>query len=38
MYYNFVRIHKSLGVTLAMEAGVIDKPWDIEDIVRLVEI
>ena len=37
MYYNFCRIHGSLRVTPAMEAGVTDRLWDIEDIVRLVD-
>lgn len=37
MYYNFVRIHKTLRVTPAMEAGVADRLWDIADIVMLVE-
>ena len=37
MYYNFVRIHKSLRVTPAMEAGVTDRLWKIEDIVELLE-
>jgi len=37
MYYNFVRIHKSLRVTPAMEAGVTDRLWEIEDIVKLLE-
>ena len=37
MYYNFCRIHRSLRVTPAMEAGVTDKLWDIEDIVGLLE-
>jgi hypothetical protein len=37
MYYNFVRIHQSLGVTPAMEAGVADHVWDIEDIIRLAD-
>lgn len=36
-YYNFVRIHKSLRVTSAMAAGVSDRPWDIGDIVALIE-
>ncbi len=35
MHYNFVRIHQSLRVTPAMEAGVTDRLWDIEDIVIL---
>lgn len=37
MYYNFVRIHKTLRVTPAMAAGVADRLWDIGDIVALVE-
>lgn len=37
MYYNFVRIRSSIKVTPAMAAGVIDRLWEIEDIVALVE-
>ena len=37
MYYNFVRIHKSLRVTPAMVAGVTDHLWEIEDIVTPLE-
>ncbi len=37
MYYNFVRIHKTLRVTPAMAAGVTDRLWEIEDIAVLVE-
>ena len=38
MHYNFCRQHKSLdGVSPAMAAGVTDRLWDIEDIVRLVD-
>ncbi|MCA1838344.1 MAG: DDE-type integrase/transposase/recombinase [Actinobacteria bacterium] len=37
MYYNFVRIHKSLRVTPAMAAGVSDRLWEIGDIVALIE-
>ena len=37
MFYNFVCIHKTLRVTPAMEAGVIDRLWEIEDIVRLAD-
>jgi hypothetical protein len=36
MYYDFVRIHKTLRVTPAMEAGVANKLWTVEDIARLV--
>jgi len=37
MYYNFVRIHKTLRMTPAMAAGVTDRLWEIGDIVALVE-
>lgn len=37
MYYNFVRIHKTLRMTPAMAAGVTDRLWEISDIVALVE-
>ena len=38
MFYNFCRQHKSLGgISPAMAAGVTDRLWDIEDIVRLVD-
>jgi len=36
MYYNFVRIHKSLRCTPAMAAGVTSKLWEIADIVALL--
>ena len=35
MYYNFGKIHKALRVTPAMEAGVTDHVWSIDEIVRL---
>lgn len=37
MYYNFCRIHQTLRVTPAMEAGVIDHLLDIEDIINLMD-
>ena len=37
MYYNFCRIHQTLRVTPAMEAGVTDRLWDLEDIIKLVD-
>jgi IS1 family transposase len=37
MHYNFVRIHQTLRVTPAMEAGVTDRLWDLTDIVRIVD-
>jgi len=37
MHYNFARIHKTLRVTPAMEAGISDHVWTFEEIVRLSE-
>ncbi len=34
-HYNFVRIHKTLRVTPAMEAGITGKLWTVEELVRL---
>jgi hypothetical protein len=36
MFYNFCRIHQSLRVTPAMEAGVSDHVWTLEEIVSLL--
>ena len=36
-YYNFVRVHKTLRVTPAMEASFTDGLWDTSDIAMLVE-
>lgn len=36
MYYNFCRIHTSLRVTPAMEAGITDHVWDLEEIAALI--
>lgn len=35
MYYNFGRIHKSLRVTPAMQAGISDHVWTLEEIAAL---
>ncbi len=35
MYYNFARIHSSLRVTPAMEAGISDHVWSLEEIASL---
>jgi len=35
MHYNFSRIHKSLRVTPAMEAGVSNHVWSLEEIAQL---
>lgn len=37
VHYNFVRLHRSLSVTPAMQAGLMKKPMTIEDIARLIE-
>ena len=37
MFYNFVRIHTTLQVTPAMEAGVTKRLWEMSDIVALLE-
>jgi hypothetical protein len=37
MHYNFCRIHESLRVTPAMEAGVSDHVWSIEEMISLLE-
>lgn len=35
MHYNFARIHKTLKCTPAMEAGVSNKLWTLEEIATL---
>lgn len=37
MHYNFARIHQTLRVTPAMEAGISDHVWTLEEIVDLLE-
>jgi hypothetical protein len=37
MHYNFCRVHQTLRVTPAMEAGVTDHAWSIEEAVELLE-
>jgi len=36
MHYNFARVHQTLRVTPAMEAGVADHVWGLEEIVGLL--
>ena len=38
MYYNFCRVHQSLRVTPAMEAGLADHIWDIAELVDLLVV
>ncbi len=37
VYYNFARIHQTLRVTPAMESGLSDHIWTLEEIARLAE-
>ncbi len=37
MYYTFVKIHKTLRVTPATEAGLTRKLWEVSDIVQLID-
>lgn len=37
MYYNFARIHQTLRVTPAMQAGVADHVWSVEEITALLD-
>ena len=37
MHYNFCRIHGSLRVTPAMEAGVADHVWSLEEVIALLD-
>jgi hypothetical protein len=34
-HYNFARIHKTLRLTPAMEAGISDHVWSLEEVVSL---
>ena len=37
MHYNFCKIHQTLRVTPAMEAGITDHVWSVEELVALLE-
>ncbi|MBI5576386.1 MAG: IS1 family transposase [Deltaproteobacteria bacterium] len=37
MYYNFARIHQTLRVTPAMEAGITDRVWSVKEIAGLLD-
>lgn len=37
VYYNFCKVHKTLRVTPAMEAGIAKKPMSIEELVNLID-
>ena len=38
MHYNFCRIHKTLRVTPAMEAGISDHVWGLEEVAALLDV
>jgi hypothetical protein len=38
VWYNFVRIHKSLRITPAMAAGLTDRVWEMSEIAELIEM
>ena len=37
VFYNFVRIHRTLRMTPAMAAGIETRLWSMEDIVALID-
>jgi IS1 family transposase len=37
VFYNFCRVHKTLRVTPAMEAGLTDHVWDMEEVVAVMD-
>ena len=37
MYYNFARIHSTLRVTPAMQAGVANHVWSIDEMLQLLD-
>jgi len=36
-FYNFCRVHQTLRVTPAMEAGIADHVWTVEELIGLVQ-
>jgi hypothetical protein len=37
-YYNFCRVHQTLRVTPALEAGLADYVWTLEELVRVLDV
>jgi hypothetical protein len=37
VFYNFCRVHKTLGATPAMAAGLIDRVMKMTDVVELID-
>ena len=38
LHYNFVRIHRTLRVPPAIQAGLTNRVWSIQDIIGLLEM
>jgi hypothetical protein len=37
LYYNFVRVHKTLRISPAMAAGITRRLWEMSDVVAMLE-
>ncbi|MDP4200373.1 MAG: IS1 family transposase [Bacteroidota bacterium] len=37
MFYNYIRVHQTLGTTPAVSAGLTDKVWSFEDLISMFE-
>ena len=37
LWYNFVRVHKTLRVSPAMAAGIETRLWSMEDVVAMID-
>ena len=37
VFYNFIRIHKTLRITPAMAAGISNRLWSMDDVVALID-
>ena len=37
MHANFCRVHKTLGTTPAVAAGIADHPWTLDELVALLD-
>ena len=37
MYYNYCRVHQSLRVTPAMEAGIAHHVWEVKELAALLD-
>jgi len=38
MHYNFVRVHKTLRMSPAISAGLVDTLWSMEDLADRIDI